>query len=111
MKLADIPSCLGGEDNGINGKYFGVDHQHVHLAFQLTALCRFESYPYSIRFFFHVIDLMKYNPRNGTYHFRGFFLFMSHGDFCFGFFSHRAHRVHRVFFFQSILNGKTLCTL
>ena len=47
MKLADIPSCLGGEDNGINGKYFGVDHQRAHLAFQLTALCRFESYPYS----------------------------------------------------------------
>ena len=33
MKLADIPSCLGGEDNGINGKYFGVDHQRAHLAF------------------------------------------------------------------------------
>jgi hypothetical protein len=70
MKLADIPSCLGGEDNGINGKYFGVDHQRAHLAFQLTALCRFESYPYS---FFYVIGLMKYNPRNGNDHFRGFF--------------------------------------
>ena len=73
MKLADIPSCLGGKDNGINGKYFGVDHQRAHLAFQLTALCRFESYPYSKRFFFHVIGLMKYDPRNGFTIFADFF--------------------------------------
>ena len=72
MKLADIPSCLGGEDNGINGEYFGVDHQRAHLAFQLTALCRFESYPYS-KIFFHVIGLMKYHPRNGLTIFADFF--------------------------------------
>jgi hypothetical protein len=71
MKLADIPSCLGGEDNGINGKYFGVDHQRAHLAFQLTALCRFESYPYS---FFLCDWFDEYDPRNGNDHFRGFLL-------------------------------------
>ena len=27
MKLADIPSCLGGEGHGKNARYFGVDHQ------------------------------------------------------------------------------------
>jgi len=27
MKLADMPSCLGGVEKGINFRIYGVDHQ------------------------------------------------------------------------------------
>ncbi len=60
--MADVPPCLGGEEFGINGKYFGVDHHARKRVFQLTASWRFESFPYS--FFDYELNFRNKKPNH-----------------------------------------------
>ncbi|HHP7241220.1 MAG TPA: hypothetical protein ACFCUD_06090 [Cyclobacteriaceae bacterium] len=52
MKLADIPSCLGGEDHGIN---IISDLDPSGSEMMLTTSWRFESFSYSDHFWVNVV--------------------------------------------------------
>ncbi len=54
MKLADMPSCLGGEDKGQSPVDHGDIIYHGDLS-GLTASWRFESFPYSHHFWVNVV--------------------------------------------------------
>ena len=48
LKLADMPSCLGGRDNTINERYgLTTQFRSSEFAFWLSALWRFESFSHS----------------------------------------------------------------